>query len=183
MQGPNNSAYDPDVNDPSAALGAPDFVNGAGNDGSFVTLGPGGTITLQFTDNSLTGSDSTALDLWIFEIGADVEATDVEISRNGVDFLSVGSVGGATSGIDIDPFLAAASIDPFTKFSFVRLTDVLADGQTATSGSSTPGADIDAVGAISSAAPDPDINPVPVPAGLPLLLGGLGAFAFLRRRR
>ena len=61
--GPQTSARDP-----LQALGIP---TGRPNYG-FVTLGDGGQITLRFTNNSLTGSGSSALDLWIFEVGPDV---------------------------------------------------------------------------------------------------------------
>ncbi|TMW78238.1 hypothetical protein FG147_02085 [Thauera sp. UPWRP] len=41
----------------------------AGQAPEYVNLGPGGRIVLRFTDNSLAGSGSNALDLRIFEIG------------------------------------------------------------------------------------------------------------------
>jgi hypothetical protein len=129
------------------ALGIPDFVPGVfcltQADCPFVSLGSGGSIVLQFVDNLLTGSDSSALDLWIFEIGGDVEDTFVDISVDAVTWLSVGAVGGATSGIDIDFF----GFDSSFVFSFVRLPDDASKG--AQSGV-TVGADIDAVGAITT---------------------------------
>ena len=129
---------------PFAALGAPD-CNGRGPepiDGQFaVSMGLGGTLTLQFTDNYLTGSGNAAGDLVIFEVG-EIESVLVEISRDGINFFDVGIVGGLTSQIDIDQF--GFGVDD--RFSFVRLTDLR---QGNTTGSSL-GADIDAVGAISS---------------------------------
>jgi hypothetical protein len=156
--------------DPSEALGPPD--------GPAFTLGRGGTITLQFTDNSLTGSDSADNDLHIFEVGPDVEDTFVSISTDGMDFLDVGKVFGSTSSIDIDPFLSTAGIDPFTRFSYVRLRDDPEEGQTS---GTFVGADIDALGAITSA--PPASTPVPIPGTLVLLASGLiGMRAMLRRR-
>jgi hypothetical protein len=129
---------------PNAALGVPD-CNGRGPepvDGQFaVSLGLGGTLTLQFVDNFLTGSGDATNDLVVFEVG-EIESVAVEISRDGISYFDVGIVGGLTNQIDIDQF----GFGPNDRFSFVRLTDLR---QGSTEGSSL-GADIDAVGAISS---------------------------------
>jgi len=170
-----NPAYDgntgPDITyqDPTKALGIPDYPEGP--DPEYVSLGDGGFITLRFTDNSLTGSDDDGLDLWIFEIGPDVEDTAVEISKNGITWFSVGEVGGSTSGIDIDAF----GWDSSDQFSYVRLTDDPFEGQQGSGG--TIGADIDAVGAISSAAPV-----IPIPAAVWLFGSGLISLIGLARR-
>ena len=126
---------------PSKALGAPDFDNV--NAPSYVSLGDGGSITVQFTDNSLTGSDDDAGDLRIFEVGPDVEDTFVEISRDGVEWVKVGKVYGGISTIDLDAF-GFGSTD---FFSYVRLTD---DPDEGGQFGGTVGADIDAIGAIFS---------------------------------
>ena len=142
----------PNFIDPAAALGIPDYANPIGS----VSLGRGGSIILQFIDNRLTGSDDPTPDLHIFEIGPEVEDTFVAISQNGTDWFDIGKVFGATSSIDIDQF--GFGVDD--EFSFVRLIDDFNEG-----GSTGPtvGADIDAVGAISTVA-----APVPVPPLLPL---------------
>ncbi len=123
-------------------IGAPDF-SGVVSDSS-LSLGHGGRITLQFTDNLLTGSGDSELDLWVFEVGPDVENTFIEISKNGLIWFSVGSSNGATNGVDIDSFGFGTS----DFFSFVRLTDDPSQGGSTGVG---VGADIDAIGAISSA--------------------------------
>jgi hypothetical protein len=150
--------------DTSQALGIPNYPEGT--DPEYVSLGAGGRIVLRFTDNSLTGSGSAALDLWVFEIGPDVEDTFVDISKDGIAWTSVGKVFGATAGIDIDAFGFGTS----DFFSYVRLTDDIAEGDRS---GTTVGADIDAVGAISSA---PPVITVPEPGLLALL--GLGLVAF-----
>jgi hypothetical protein len=151
--------------DPSRALGAPDilvmpgFPCGSPLNCHAVSLGVGGSITLRFTDNFLTGSDSPAIDLWIFEVYGDEEASFVDISSDGTHWSSVGMVPGWTSGVDLDAFGFGSA----NRFSYVRVTDVATlDGQTG----ATVGADIDAIGAASSL-------PVPEPQTYALIGAGL----------
>ncbi|MEM9481883.1 MAG: hypothetical protein AAGA58_19710, partial [Verrucomicrobiota bacterium] len=127
----------------NAALGTP---QGATTSANHATLGVGGSITLEFVDNVLTGSGDNCADLHVFEVGGDVEDTFVEISIDGVVWEDVGKVTGSTDSIDIDSF----GFGPDKQFRFVRLTDDPAEGNTT---GSTVGADIDAVGAISSSLP------------------------------
>jgi hypothetical protein len=159
------------------ALGAPNYagVNSCASQAacSFVSLGAGGELILRFTDNVLTGSNSNAFDLWIFEVGPNVEDTTVDISINGLDWLNVGFVTGSTRGVDIDAFGYGSS----SAFSFVRLTDVFGEGGTGNGG--TVGADIDAVGAISTRAVV--ITPVPEPGTWALMLLGFGALGSVLR--
>lgn len=159
--------------EPTKALGVPDYFSGGGCVDpltcTFVSLGDGGSITLRFTDNVLTGSDNNALDLWIFEVGPDVEDTFVEISVDGASWTPVGKVFGSTAGIDIDAFGFGAS----SSFAYVRLTD---DGAEGDQTGASVGADIDAVGAIST-------RIVPEPSGFALVAMGVGALASRRRRR
>ena len=163
----------PDM-DATSALGcynavAPNVLVNTSPACNFVSLGVGGSITVQFTDNFLTGSDSTADDLWIFEIGPDVEDTFVEVSPNGTTWISVGKVFGSTFGVDIDAY----GFDSNSLLSFVRLTDDPAEGEI---DGGTVGADIDAIGAISTRA-------VPAPAGIWLLLTGLAGLVARRLLR
>jgi hypothetical protein len=137
--------------------GNPDWIPGCNS----VSLGVGGSLTVKFTDNFLTGDGTPALDLWIFETGPDIEDTFVEISNDGSLWQPVGSVGGSTSGVDIDAF----GFGPGQLFSFVRLTDDVNEGEL---DGATVGADIDAIAAISTI-------PVPLPGAVWLLLSGLGA--------
>lgn len=156
------------------ALGAPDYNNDpacrGGQDAcTFLTLGRGGSVVLRFTDNLLTGSGTSALDLWVFEIGDDVEDTDIDISMDGVNWEAVGRIGGGTSGVDIDAF----GFGTTSQFSWVRLTDVASEGQQS---GNTVGADIDAVGAISTVA-----AAIPEPSTwMVMLLGFFGVGAALR---
>lgn len=180
-------SYDPDAggavpsaanSEPTNALGAPEVAgntsigacSGTPEDCPFVSLGDGGSITLQFIDNFLTGSNDSAHDLWIFEVGPDVEDTFVEISKNGSDWFDIGKVFGTTSGIDIDFF----GFDSTDLFSFVRLTDDPNEGgQTGAS----VGADIDAVGAITTVPAS-----VPEPSIVLLIALGLGVMSITRQK-
>jgi len=153
----------------SSALGAPDY-DGVVSHAGYVSLGSGGSIVLQFTNNSLTGSGNSNLDLWIFEVGPDVEDTFVDISKDGTTWTNVGKVAGSTSGIDIDSYGFGTS----DFFSFVRLTDDKYEGSTT---GATAGADIDAIGAITTA------PPVSAPEPTTMLLLGLGLLGLVGIRR
>lgn len=145
------------------ALDVPDYdgINSCGVDCSFVSLGDGSSITLQFQDNYLTGSGDDGDDLWIFEVGPDIEDTFVEISPDGATWHPVGKVFGSTAGIDIDAY----GFGPGDEFSFIRLTDDTNEGGQY---GNTVGADIDAVGAISS---QPDCSILSVTPDFPWSVG------------
>jgi hypothetical protein len=168
LYGGGPAPTDPNYTNPNQALGVPDYAGPTGS----VSLGDGGRIVLEFLDNYLTGSDDNGFDLHIFEIGPDVEDTFVDISMDGNLWYSVGKVTGGISSIDIDSFGFTSSY----QFSFVRLTDdTLLDGQTGT----TVGADIDAVGAISTVR---RVTSVP-DSGSTLLLVAASLFATAGLRR
>ena len=175
-------SYAPPVPGPSAphqgpdnSLGIPNYagVNSCANIAScsFVSLGDGGTLIVEFVDNRLTGSGTAADDLWIFEVGPDVEDTFVSISKDGIAWHDVGKVFGSKSGIDIDLFGWGIS----DQFRFVKLTDDTNEGGQGSGG--TVGADIDAVGAISSIA-----TPVPEPETWAMIMFGAMAIGLHRRR-
>jgi hypothetical protein len=156
----------------------PDYVLGAPDNAS-VSLGNGGTITVQFTDNSLTTSGDATADLWIFEFGPAIEDFQVEISTNAIDWIDLGFIRGQPSGFDIDSFAAVTS---GTLYSYVRITDDITKGPF-----SPPlaGADINAVGAITSgpAAPEDPVVSVSEPSSLALLLCGLLVAGGMRKRK
>ncbi len=132
------------------ALGVPDWLAGKNNcrtqsECSFVSLGSGGELVVRFTDNVLTGSGDSEIDLWIMEVGPDVEDMTVDISTDGINWRSVGAIGGGKSGVDIDAY----GFGPETAFTYVRLTD---DPNKGGRTGPTAGADVDAIGAISTRA-------------------------------
>lgn len=120
----------------SAPLGPPDHVHG--RQGGFISLGCGGNIVLEFADNVLV--DVPGHDLHVFEIGTAEEGTLLEISKDGSNWVEVGTIEGATASVDI-----STAAGPGDSYGFVRLTDL----ETACA-SDTSGADIDAVGAIGA---------------------------------
>lgn len=156
-------------------LGAPNY--GGGTCDGYMSLGNGGSVTLQFTDNALAASGTSDADLHIFEIGAAVESMMVDISTNNSDWISLGTVSGQPTSIDIDAF---AGVTFGTTYSYVRITDVF---NNAFSGVAVyAGADVDAVGAIYSVPPSNN-TVVPLPASALLMGGALAGFGVLRRRK
>lgn len=127
-----------------AAIGPPDYVlyTTCCSDLSFASLGPGGSIALTFTSASISGDGTPEPDLWIYEVGPDVEDTFVEVSDGVGSWIPVGTVTGSTSSVDLDAF----GIGPESLYSQVRLTDDPNEGDT--SGCSV-GADIDAVAVLA----------------------------------
>ncbi len=129
---------------PAAALGVPNYT-GIGeplpNQGA-VSLGRGGILVLQFTDNILTGSDDERPDLAIYQVGQS-ENVLVEVSSDGVNWTSVGTATLANRFIDLDSFGFSST----SQLQFVRLRDEPNQGPI--SGDSV-GVDIDAVGALTT---------------------------------
>jgi len=139
-----------------------DSTNAVGMpDGPSISLGNGGYVTLLFSNNTLTNSGNTDPDLFVFEVGPLVEASTIELRPQddatenillaaGIEdadddgFYEFGGIGGSTASVDIDSFfddIAAGSVF----FDAIKVVD--APGSCSTS---TPGADIDAVCALSN---------------------------------
>lgn len=127
----------------SSALGVPDWNVPDTQSRNFpdqaFSLGCRGQLAVQFEDNALI--DVAGPDLFVFEVGANVEPANVYVSNDGANWESVGSIGGALSTVDLATFSLSAN-----SFRYVMIED--AGG---TCSGITPGADIDAIGAIGSA--------------------------------
>jgi outer membrane protein OmpA-like peptidoglycan-associated protein len=119
-------------------LGRPDYVQMkklTDNKGIY-SLGLNGTLTIKFTDNALV--DVNGPDLFVFEAG-EIEPTNLEISKDGNNWIKVGMISGGTAAVDISKF-----VKPNEQFYYVRLTD-------RNTKSTLAGADIDAIAAIGAA--------------------------------
>jgi hypothetical protein len=121
---------DPRAMDPIKILGEPDYDPVA--DINFVTLGYDGVIVLEF---GVYFTDGPGNDIYVFEIGPDVEATRVEISADLTTWIHVGDADGSLSGVDFEGKIPAGG-----KYKYVRLTDLRSAPP-----SPWTGADIDAV--------------------------------------
>jgi len=139
-QGSNVSAP---YNNSGNVLGVPDYVSGG--EPEYTSLGDQGELVVQFTNNSLTTSGNSDFDLWIFEIGTKLEPTEIFISKDGSNWISVGATTGGTGGIDIDAYINQGVVLG-ESYQFAKVVDLLP----VQSGSPWAGADIDAIGAISS---------------------------------
>lgn len=106
---------------------------------NFLSLGCGGSLTVEFTDNGFMNLPGD--DLYLFEVGPSQEAAKIEISQNGIDWVYAGKITGGKSSLD----LSNEGIDTETVFYFLRITDLKELCK-----SKSAGADIDAIGAINS---------------------------------
>jgi OmpA-OmpF porin, OOP family len=128
--------------DPARVLGPPDYTGSVAAERkspTSLTMGCGGVLTIRFTDNALV--DVAGPDFYVFEIGPAIEPTLIEISPDGRRWIDAGRIGGGLAALDI-----AAVAEPGEAYRYVRLTDARR-----ACGGTTPGADIDAIGAIGSA--------------------------------
>ncbi|MEL6493065.1 MAG: hypothetical protein AAFV85_10120 [Cyanobacteria bacterium J06634_6] len=187
-----NSDEEWQVYDPNSALGRNNWTSEMTSSGSLgqwnkdigVSLGKSGSLTLEFTDNFLTGSGDESSDLWIYEIGGVAEKSFVEISMDGLSWFDVGLAdrkdrgNDSGVGIDIDGLLSDhEELSYDSLFSFVRVTDAGTNNYK----NFKAGVDIDAIAALSFVEKDDTPIEVPEPglvAGLVLLGAG-----FLRQRR
>ncbi|MDZ7784103.1 MAG: hypothetical protein U5K56_14580 [Halioglobus sp.] len=117
--------------DPAMALGVPDYANT--DDGGYVSLGCAGELVLRFEDNALV--DVPGPDLYVFEIGPDVEPTALAVSSDAEHWVRVGRVSGGKAEIDL-----AAYVPEGAEYRYVRLVDL----KSGCSARETPGAAIDA---------------------------------------
>jgi outer membrane protein OmpA-like peptidoglycan-associated protein len=130
----------PEGQDPTTALGPPDYQPDKWSKPRAVSLGNGGAITLAFGEGALIDGDGP--DLFIWEIGPSVEAMAVEISADGKTWISVGTAPGGSCAVDIGPYVSRDDV-----FHFVRLRDVAFQGRES---DAWPGADVDAVAVLGS---------------------------------
>ncbi len=138
---------------PDKAIGAPDNRS--------ISLGQGGVIRLGFTNNLLTNSGDSEPDLWVFEIGPQIEGSDIELrpvdsgtasilqdegilDSDGDGYYEIDRIGGSTASLDIDEIVQGYN-PGILRFDAIKIIDVPGTCQ-----GSTPGADIDAVCALSS---------------------------------
>jgi hypothetical protein len=112
---PGSGRIEQSARDPEVAVGPPDF-SGNVDDGSFVSLGCNGVLTLQFTDNALI--DVEGPDLYVFEVGPMVEAMSLEISEDGATWIDLGVISGGRAEVDLAGLVPAEA-----SYRFVRLTD------------------------------------------------------------
>ncbi len=118
--------------DPLISLGIPDADDSYYSTGD-LCLGFNGVLTVMLDARIYDGEGK---DVYIFEVGDNVEETKVEVSDDLVTWYVIGIVEGRTAGLDF-----AGRIPAGSGFRYVRLTDT---GNNDYNGI-WPGADIDAV--------------------------------------
>ena len=132
----NGSGIHDDNDNPSEALGPPTGAD------TYLSLGGGGTVVLEFTDNVLV--DGPGADLAVFEIGPQAEAATVAVSEDGRSFVTLGRIAGSTATLDLAGRGRAGAA-----YRFVRITDDIEQGDRR---GRSAGADIDAVGTLNGRA-------------------------------
>lgn len=123
--------------DPEKVLGVSDW-NGktwTQSEGD-MCLGAGGVLVLEFNVNIFDGPGD---DIYVFEVGDDVEATKVEVSSDLKTWYEAGVAEGKTAGVDLN-----GKVPEGSRFRYVRLTD-----QKEHPNGEWPGADIDAVAGLN----------------------------------
>jgi len=151
---------------PETAIGVSDFADPDALD-EYVSLGSEGYIKLGFNNNLLTNSGDNSPDLWVFEIGPAVEASQIDLKpydQNTINILvnegiqdndsdgyfEFDIISGSTSSLYIDAYVIGYSLSEL-KFDAVKITTATNMG---CEGEITPGGDIDAVCALFSLAID-----------------------------
>lgn len=99
-------------------------------------LGSYGWIILEFSVDIV---DNEGIDIYVFEVGGQVEPTKVEVSVDGSEWLYVGDASGSLSGVDL-----AGKVPEDARYHYVRITDL---GKNAYY--EWPGADINAVAGLN----------------------------------
>lgn len=123
-----------DAQNPEDTLGLPDREGN--RDDNALTLGAGGVLTVEFNINIMDGEGD---DIYVFEVGGQVEATRVEVSSDLETWYDIGTAEGKTAGLDMN-----GKIPEGSAFRYVRLTDL----KEYPSGT-WPGADIDAIAGLN----------------------------------
>ena len=119
---------DPDHMTPENILGTPEGEN--------LCLGKKGHIVLEFAVDIV---DNEGMDIYVFEVGPDVEPTSVEVSADGKEWIFVGNADGSLSGVDLNGMTPKGG-----RYHYVRITDLGKYGY-----SNHPGADIVAVAGLN----------------------------------
>jgi len=137
-----------------------------GNASTFVSLPTDSFMTVGFSGGFVF--DGAGDDIFVTETGAVNELADVFVSSNGIDFFFLGTAGaGGTETFDLADIGFA---DPVNAIKVVGL-DL---------GGGSPGYDLAIVQGLEGSVV---IDPVPLPAGFALMLGGIGGLAALKRRK
>ena len=153
--------------DPQIAIGLPDASDSNSSVGD-LCLGVGGVLVLGFSSSIFDGPGD---DVYVFEVGNNVEETKVEISDDLKTWYEIGIAEGRTAGLDISGKVPSGS-----GFRYIRLTDTGANPA-----GGWPGADIDTVCGLNTRPLPEEPEPQdPVPSNLPEGISG-GYYTFIDR--
>lgn len=123
-----------DAMNPDDVLGLPDREEG--KEDNALTLGAGGILTVEF---NIQITDGEGDDIYIFEVGGQLEDTKVEVSSDLLVWHEIGIAKGSTAALDMN-----GKIPENQSFRYLRLVDM----KEYPSGT-WPGADIDAIAGLN----------------------------------
>ena len=170
-----NGGVEYEVVDLKIGMTGTDTVVTDGNSGTYLSLLTGSYVVVGFSTGYIF--DGAGDDLFIDEIGFASETAKIYVSTDfGASFTFLDTADGANTTNKFD----------FSDYAFlapdVRINAVKVEGTS--DGGTSPGFDLTFVqGLEGSVVEEPQGPVVPLPAGFPLMLGGLGALAVLRARR
>lgn len=149
-----------DLEQAAAVLGAPD-------DDGFL-LSDGARLVIEFVDNALVASGDDLPDLAIVEDGEPLAVFTVAVSRDGVFWEPVGTLGPEVRSVDLDAFEFGGS----DRFRFVELVDLAGDSTEAK---------IDAIGVLHSVPLDGGVSAIfdHPSGGGDLVVAGVGSSFFM----
>jgi hypothetical protein len=139
-------------------------LNGPTDPADFLSLPQGSFVTVGFTDETVV--DGAGNDIFISEVGASGERAEVFVSRNGINFVLLGTA--LDTGVTAFDLASIGWTGAVTAVKIVGLDNL----------GGSPGFDVDFIQVLPGS-----IGEVPEPASWAMLIAGFGLVGATQRRR